>query len=331
VVDEALFLPTRLGLARRLRAALRDHRVDVLHSFSAGAAALVPHDVAVAVQAWWHPARATVGDRFAWAGSYGAASVAERTPAALAPVAGRLAGVVRVLQVHASDALCYRRADAICCATETAMSFFRARGWHAERVEPALSVLDRPPAREPADVLRVTCCAHPLDRPWKGVRHLLAALPRVRSRDIALTLVGGGSERLAAEIEAGRAAGVSIEALGHVPREAYLEHLERRTDVLVAPALWEEWGYVLFEALARGVPAIAFDLYPYSETIDADLGVLVRPGDHAALAAAIDAAADGRLPDPARVLAAAAALFGPAAVAARALPVYTSILSRSRP
>ena len=78
------------------------------------------------------------------------------------------------------------------------------------------------------------------------------------------------------------------------------------------PSLYEEWGYALFEALGRGVPAIAFDLYPFSEILDARTGVLVPPRDAGALAAAIDRAAAGGLPDRRRGSGATRERFGSA-------------------
>jgi glycosyltransferase involved in cell wall biosynthesis len=104
---------------------------------------------------------------------------------------------------------------------------------------------------------------------------------------------------------------------GRIERDDYLERVAR-ADVLVAPALWEEWGYSTFEALSRGVPVIAFGLYPYAETIDDALGVLVPPRDTAALARALA----GPLPPRERVLEAARKRFGARAIAARLLDAY---------
>lgn len=66
------------------------------------------------------------------------------------------------------------------------------------------------------------------------------------------------------------------------------------TDLLVLPSLMETYGMVLTEALARGVPVIASDTGGIREAIGADAsgtvpGMLVAPGDAAALAGAIKA------------------------------------------
>ena len=121
-------------------------------------------------------------------------------------------------------------------------------------------------------------CGHPLTNPRKGFGRLVEALPLVEGGPIELTVFGGVSEPFAEEIERARRAGVKVELLGYQPRERYLEHLERRTDLLAFPSLYEEWGYALLEALSRGVPALAFDLYPFFDILDEDTGMVVAEG-----------------------------------------------------
>jgi len=60
-------------------------------------------------------------------------------------------------------------------------------------------------------------------------------------------------------------------------------------DVLVLPSAYEEMGSVLVEAMASGVPVVASDVGGIPEVVrDGETGLLVRPGDVAALAAALD-------------------------------------------
>jgi len=60
-----------------------------------------------------------------------------------------------------------------------------------------------------------------------------------------------------------------------------------RADVLAAPSLkGESFGLVLAEAMAAGVPVVASDIAGYREVLTAG-GVLVPPGDAAALAQAL--------------------------------------------
>jgi phosphatidylinositol alpha-mannosyltransferase len=71
--------------------------------------------------------------------------------------------------------------------------------------------------------------------------------------------------------------------------DAELRRELARADVLVAPSLGgESFGVVLVEAMAAGVPVVASDIAGYREVLPASAGVLVAPGDAAALADAID-------------------------------------------
>jgi len=313
-VSAAVFLAHRLETGRRWAQALRRHPVDVVHTFSPGAGAPLPRDVAVVVQAWYHPARATFRRRLNRDAAYGTGGVGAGLPGpARAPVQ-LAAHVAYQTQTYASDALGYRRADLILAATAPATRFFAERGRPAMCIPPCLEVACAPAPRAAGDAFRIAFCAHPLDRPWKGLRYLLEALPQVPAgRPLEVTLFGD-SDRHPPLPE-------NVVVTGRVARDEYLERVAEM-DVLAAPALWEEWGYSLFEALSRGVPVIAFDLYPYDETIDDALGTLVAPRDSAALAAAIAVARDGALPPRERVLESARERFGADAIAARLVDAY---------
>jgi glycosyltransferase involved in cell wall biosynthesis len=305
----AFFLAQRRGLSRAWARALERHPVDVVHAFSPGTAMVLPRATPVAVQAWFHPPR--LPDRMRTMMEF-----ARRSP----PMYAAHAAVE--LQSHASDLLGYRRAAVVLANTESARRAFAERGIQARHVPPCIALPEAPPAREPSGAFRVAFCAHPLDRPRKGLRFLLEALPLLADGDVRVTLVGGPSPKIDAGVEAARRAGVEVELLGHVPRQDYLDHLARSTDLLAFTSLYEEWGYALFEAFSQGVPALAFDLYPFSEIVDADTGLLVAPRDARAVAAGIDRARDGARPDPAAVLASARERFGAVAVVERLLPIY---------
>jgi glycosyltransferase involved in cell wall biosynthesis len=322
----ALFLAQKLELGRRWAQALRTHPVDVVHAFSPGTAAPLPRDVPVVVQAWYHPARSTLRRRLDRESAYGTGGVGARLPGPTRAPAELAAHVAYQAQTYAADALGYRRADLLLAATPSATRFLAARGRPAACVPPCVEVATAPAPRTAGDAFRIAFCAHPLDRPWKGVRYLLEALPAVPAgRPLELTLVGGWDRRPDALLGAVERAGVRVEVTGRVDRHDYLERVATEADVLVAPALWEEWGYSLFEALSRGVPVIAFDLYPYAETIDDALGMLVPPRDTAGLARVVAAARDGALPARRRVLASTRERWGPEAIGTALLDVYERV------
>jgi glycosyltransferase involved in cell wall biosynthesis len=317
--QDALFLPTKLAFARRWAVALHDNPVDVVHTFSPGCAALIPRGTPTVVQAWFNPPtlRARLRTMLAFAPK-------------LPPV--YLANVAMLLQSHSADALAYRRADVILTNTATAEGDFRGRGYEARRLPPSIEVPSGLPERRPADRLRIAFCAHPLDRPRKGLLYLLDALGRLEDgTGVELTLIGGSSPELEEPIARAQRNGALVRLLGRVPRDRYLDHLARDTDLLAFTSLYEEWGYALFEAFSRGVPAVTFDLYPFHDIVDEDTGRLVAPRDSSALARALDAARHGALPEPAAVLDSTRRRFGSLAIAEQLIAVYEGLVaSRSR-
>jgi glycosyltransferase involved in cell wall biosynthesis len=124
----------------------------------------------------------------------------------------------------------------------------------------------------------------------KGFDLLLRALARCRraGQSARLVIIGEGPER---------------DSLDALTRELGLTHRVRMAgfiadpapwyahgDVFVLPSRWEGFGHVIVEAMACGLPVIAFNC-PYGPADilgDGEGGVLVPPEDFDALAAAID-------------------------------------------
>jgi phosphatidylinositol alpha-mannosyltransferase len=104
-----------------------------------------------------------------------------------------------------------------------------------------------------------------------------------------------------------------------------------RADVLVAPSLrGESFGIVLVEAMAAGLPVVASDIPGYRDVLPPEAGVLVPPGDPAALA---DALRDLLVDDEARSRIGAAGRkaaeqYAWPRVAAQTLAVYERVLEK---
>ncbi|HLX09607.1 MAG TPA: glycosyltransferase family 1 protein [Thermoanaerobaculia bacterium] len=115
---------------------------------------------------------------------------------------------------------------------------------------------------------------------------------RALARRIARLAAGGGTAPgttlapLAASAgSAAGATGARLLALGRLDRAALVKVFQAAS-LFVYPSLYEGFGLPPAEALACGVPAVALDTSSLPEVVG-DAGVLVPPGDTAALAAAL--------------------------------------------
>jgi glycosyltransferase involved in cell wall biosynthesis len=149
-----------------------------------------------------------------------------------------------------------------------------------------------------SDGATVLCVAR--HYPRKHIADLLRALPTVRRAvpHARAVIVGDGPEHaalraLAAELRLGDAA----QFLGSLPDDAQVARCYRRADVFCLPSVQEGFGIVFLEAMAAGLPIVAARAAAVPEVVpDAEAGLLVPPGDVAALAGALIAL----LADPGR-------------------------------
>jgi len=101
--------------------------------------------------------------------------------------------------------------------------------------------------------------------------------------DVSLLVAGDGEEREALEA----LAGPRVRFLGLLPRERVLEVLAA-ADAVVLSSSWENFPHALVEALAVGSPVVATRVGGVPEIVEDEVnGLLVPPGDPAALAAAV--------------------------------------------
>ncbi|MBB3177622.1 glycosyltransferase family 4 protein [Variovorax sp. Sphag1AA] len=127
--------------------------------------------------------------------------------------------------------------------------------------------------------------------PRKGHALLIDALAGLRDRRWVLHCVG--SLTMDAECTASLVAAIDRHGL----RDRVMLHGEQdepalrafyeRADAFVLPSFHEGYGMALAEALAHGLPVISTTAGAIPDTVPADAGVLVPPGDEAALRAAL--------------------------------------------
>jgi glycosyltransferase involved in cell wall biosynthesis len=184
--------------------------------------------------------------------------------------------------------------------------------------------LDLPPEPLTAPAGTGILFVGPADR-HKGLHVLLRAWPHVRPADARLTVVG--ADRGEPDVAQG---GRAVDFAGWLGPDGVRERL-RAAALVVAPAIWPEpCPTAVLEALAAGRPVVASDIGGHPDlVVRGRTGLLVRPGDPGALAAALS----GLLTDAPRLQAMARAAhdsaeqFGTAAVVGRIQAVYAEALA----
>ncbi len=122
------------------------------------------------------------------------------------------------------------------------------------------------------------------DTPLKGLRYLLEAVSQVnKNQPVRLTVIGeprknGVVERLVGEL------GISdiVHFTGRIKNEEFADYYSKAT-IAVVPSLYEGFGLPAAEAMASGVPLISTSGGALPEVVG-DAGILVPPGDSAAIA-----------------------------------------------
>lgn len=132
--------------------------------------------------------------------------------------------------------------------------------------------------------------------PGKGHEMLLRALARLRQRAWRLTCAGT-LEREPATATRVRELVDSAQLVDRVVLVGELSATELAAlydsaDVFVHPSLHETYGMVVAEALARGVPVVSSATGAIPDLVGADAGLLVPPGDLAALESALSSVID---------------------------------------
>ncbi|WP_369135647.1 glycosyltransferase family 4 protein [Modestobacter sp. I12A-02662] len=228
-----------------------------------------------------------------------------------------------------------RRADAVVVLTARAAAALRDDGVDPGRVhtipsgfEPSLFETERDDVFPAAGRPRIGYVGRLA--PQKRADLLVQAFGRMRE-PAHLVIVGDGPERARVERLVQRSP-----AAERITSRGFVEHsvvpgVLASLDVLVLPSAYEEMGSVLVEAMVAGLPVVASDVGGIPEVVrDGETGLLVPPGDVAALAGALDRlVADPELRS--RLAAGARALsrdYSWASLAARIADVYRQVQDR---
>ncbi|MBS0662235.1 MAG: glycosyltransferase family 4 protein [Verrucomicrobia bacterium] len=190
-------------------------------------------------------------------------------------------------------------AERILCVSEFTRGELRRRtGLDAERFVVVPNALDpqlappAPPAPLPAEPVILAVARLARSDAYKGIDHLIAAMPAIRAAEprARLRIVGRGDDRdrlyqLARQLKVLEA----VEFAGFVPNEQLHGEFER-CRLFALPSQREGFGLVYVEAMAHGRPCLGARDGGTTEVITPETGVLVTYGDAPALAAAAVAA-----------------------------------------
>lgn len=118
---------------------------------------------------------------------------------------------------------------------------------------------------------RIVMMAVEMESPRKRIHWMLSAL-----RDFPipadLTLIGSASDRTRTLAEA---TGMTVTLTGRLPRNDALQILAQG-NLFLFGSIIDDWGYVLLEAMARGLAVVAPDQSPFNEMVG-PLGKLFTP------------------------------------------------------
>ncbi|MGQ9515495.1 MAG: glycosyltransferase family 4 protein [Thermoproteota archaeon] len=181
------------------------------------------------------------------------------------------------------DDLGYNRSDCVFAVTKVLEEDLRKKFGRKVRYLPPGIKQTASSKKIKNDKVVMASVSADLDNPRKGISFLLRALMLIERsllEKVDIWLIGSYSDRLENELQKFRQRGYQgIKLLGYVQREKILEYL-LQTDILVCPSMYEEFGYVVLEAMGAGVPVVATRIRPLKDIIsDGVSGLLFEKGD----------------------------------------------------
>lgn len=187
---------------------------------------------------------------------------------------------------YLKDELSYRRADKIFSVTNTLKTQLKSRFHSKVQYVPCPVDTDsfRPVANEDRDsviLLFVGKASHS----QKGFRYLYDALRLMSTHlkeKVVLWIVGSIDTADLGKI----AEEVCVDYKGLVAHTK-LPKIYAESDIFVFPSLYEEFGYVILEAISCGTPVISTNIPSISEMVG-DTGILVPPRNPVLLAEAME-------------------------------------------
>jgi|SRR5579884_4148158 len=184
------------------------------------------------------------------------------------------------------------RLRGVLCASRKTAAAIESYGIHPDRIAiapPGTAKPSRHPRPRRGPVRALLCVANLV--PLKGHGVLVAALAQLRDLDWTLLCIGSlERDRATADAVRQMIADAGLErriVLAGERAPAAVAAAYRTADAFILPSFHEGYGMVYAEAMANGLPVIATTAGAIPETVPPSAGLLVPPGDPAALAQAV--------------------------------------------
>jgi glycosyltransferase involved in cell wall biosynthesis len=192
-------------------------------------------------------------------------------------------------RLEAAALQCFR--GVVCPSSRTAAGV-AAHGIPPDRIfviPPGTAKPDQPLRSRRGQIRSLLCVASVIPR--KGHQMLVAASARIRDLDWQMLCIGSldrdpRTARLIRQMISAARLGRRVTLAGEQPPQMVMRAY-RAADLFVLPSLHEGYGMAFAEAMAHGLPIVAAAAGAIPETVPPEAGLLVRPGDAAALGRAL--------------------------------------------
>lgn len=193
------------------------------------------------------------------------------------------------LQYSIADQIGYKKSQRIICVTTKVLQKLQNKySEQAVYIPPGIIMSNNLDECKKDSNISILFISRDLELPKKNIITLLKSiklLARNEIKSFSVTLVGKHSQRMKKMTDK---IGIKIRLMPYIPR-LELSELYRTADIFVCTSLYEEFGYVLLEAMSYGLPIVASDIPSFRDMIiDRKNGFLVQAKDPVACANALE-------------------------------------------
>lgn len=157
----------------------------------------------------------------------------------------------------------YRSATSVLAVSNRLASELVAQGIRATTVHPGTAIAQEQLKEHNTVPRRLLIAAFDLEDPRKRIKWMIDALKSDPQKNYSLTVVGYASETFKHWASGDS---LPIHFMGHMTRDQ-LQTLMADHDIFLFGSCLDDWGYVLVEAMSKGLAIVAPDISPFDEII----------------------------------------------------------------